>query len=61
VHEPAKIGIVHYTLEKLLILSSGRWFTGEKKIVQSNRGRAERVRFDNVGAGIEILGVDLLD
>ncbi len=60
-HEAAKIGIVYDALEKFLILATTLRFTGKKEIVQPDGGRTERVGFDDVGAGFEVLGVDFLD
>src|SRR6266404_6467778 len=61
VHERAKIGIVHYALEKFLILATTLRFAGKKKIVQPDGSGAESVGLDDVGASFEVLGVDFLD
>ena len=61
VHECAKISIVDHALKEFLILASGRRFSGKKKIVQPHRGGAERVRFDDIRAGFEVLSMNFLD
>ena len=60
-HKRAKIDIVHHALKEVLILAACRRCSRKKKIVQSDRGGAERVGFDDVGAGFEVLGVNFLD
>src|SRR5207248_6758947 len=61
VYESAKIDIIHHALEEILILAACRRCSRKKKIVQSDRGGAERVGFDDVGTGFEGWGVNFLD
>ena len=59
--ERTKIGVVHDLVEKRLIFAAAGGFVGIKKVVQPDGGGAERIRFDNIGAGVEILAMDLSD
>ena len=59
--ERTKVGIVYHALEKFLIFASARRLARKKKIVQSDRGSAERVGLDDIGAGFEVLRVNFLD
>ena len=61
VHQRAKIDIVHHALEKLSILASICRLFAKEKIVQADCGGTKRICFDDVGAGFEILGMNLLD
>ena len=59
-NERAKIDIVHYALKEFLIFATTRRLALKQEIVQAYGCSAERVRFDNVSAGIEISGVNFL-
>jgi len=60
-NERTKIDIVHHALEEFLILATTCGLALKQKIMQADRCAAERVRFDNVGACIEISRVNFLD
>jgi len=60
VNELAKIGIVHHALKEFLIFATTRGLALKQEIVQAYGCSAEGVRFDNVSAGIEIIGVNFL-
>ena len=60
-NELAKIGIVYHALKEFLIFATTRGLALKQEIVQAYGCSAERVRFDNVSARIEISGVNFLD
>jgi hypothetical protein len=60
-NERAKIDIVHYALKEFLIFATTPRFALKQEIVQADGCSAERIRFDNVCARIEISGVNFLD
>src|SRR5437764_14496929 len=48
-------------MEKFDVFSCSGRFTAKKEIVEPDRSTAERVGFNDVGAGVEIIAVDLFD
>jgi hypothetical protein len=52
--------ILDHPLEILLVLSPCGLFA-EEEVVLPDRSRAESIRLNDISAGLEILGVDLLD
>ena len=60
-HEADEFGIVHDPLEEGAVLALAFGFSREQEIVEADGGSTKSVRLDDVGAGLEILGVDLLD
>ena len=60
-NERAKIGIVHHALKEFLIFAATLGLALKQEIVQADGCSAEGVRFDDVSAGIEIIGVNFLD
>jgi hypothetical protein len=61
VNERAKIDIIHYALKEFLIFATTCRVALKQEIVQSDGCPTERVRFDNVGARIEIVRMNFLD
>src|SRR5436190_1834316 len=57
----AKIGVIDHALEKFLIFAAMFRFALKKKIVQPDRRAVEGVGLDDIGTGLKIFGVDLLD
>ena len=60
-NQRAKTDIVDYALKELLIFAPRDRFTLEEKIVQTDGGSAEGVRFDYICARVEVIGMNLLD
>src|SRR5438477_358880 len=60
-NERAKIDIVHDPVKEFLILPPAFWLALKKKIVETNRGRAKRVGFDDIGPCFEVNGMNFLD
>ena len=60
-NERAKIDIVHYALKEFLIFAAPFGFALKKEVVQADGCAAEGVRFDDVGARIQVRRVNLFD
>ena len=59
--ERAKIDVVHDALKKSPIFATFCRFSSKQKIVQTDGGGAECICLDDIRAGFEIFGVNLLD
>src|SRR6266513_2673959 len=57
----AQANIMNDALEKFRIFTAIVWFAGKQKFVQADRGRAESIRLNYIGAGAEIFFVHALD
>src|SRR4051812_33153504 len=55
------IRVSYNALEKLLILSRPRRFSSKQEVMESDGGATKRVGFDDIGASLEILAMDLLN
>ena len=60
-HKLAKIDILYHALKKFLILATAHRLTLKQKVVKTDRGRTERIRLDDVRAGLEVLRMNFFD